>query len=199
MPSYFKQVIEHFKKLPGIGQKSAERITFYLLKLPKEEITTFLEVINDFKKHTIICEICGLISEQNPCRICSSYKRNRSIICIVKSIQDAIVIERSGSYFGLYHVLDGLISPINGTYEEDLNISKIEVRISKEIKEIIFALEQNIEAEATIKLISEKIKRSNSHKIIFSRMATGIPMGIGIEQIDEHTLKQSLLNRYSIK
>lgn len=210
MSSSFSQVIKNLKKFPGIGQKSAERITFYFLETDRQEIKQFILSLNHLIEKTIFCNTCGLISEQSPCRICSSSKRNNSIICVVKNIQDAIQIERSQSYQGIYHVLGGLLSPLSNVYEKDLKIDKLLKRISipkhnnlksnnQTIKEIIFAFEQSIEADATIQLISQKIQLLKyTEKIIFSRMAVGIPIGTGLEFIDQKTLKQSLDNRYSL-
>lgn len=216
MATSLSRVIRNLKKLPGIGSRSAERIAFHLLEAKKEDVLDFLDSINQLVTRTIYCDNCGLISEQTPCRICSSPTRDHSIICLVKNNQDAIQIERSKSYFGDYHILGGLLSPLNHVYEEDLNITQLLKRIEKQatkaqpVKELIFALEQSTEAEITIQLVEEKIlawerdataakpRSGKNLSFTFSRMAVGIPMGMGLQNIDENTLKQSLKRRYPI-
>ena len=169
----------------------AERMTFHLLKMDKEEVDFFVTAVKEFKEKIKTCSICGLVSEQNPCRICTSSKRNKKIICIVKNVQDAFLLERSGSYNGLYHVLGGLLSPIEGIGESDLTISGLFRRLDN-VEELLFALEENIEAKATIESVRRHLT-SQSMKI--SRLAIGIPTGTGLEHIDVDTIKESLLHR----
>ena len=196
MASSFHHVIQALKRLPSIGKKSAENIAFYLLESNKQEVKLLTQSIENFIKKTVRCHICGLISEQSPCKICSSSKRSKKSICVVKSIQDALNIERSHSYLGLYHVLGGLISPVNNIDEQDISINTLLKRLTSSVDEIIFALEQTIEAEVTIKIIRNKFK---GKKIKLSRIAIGIPIGTELGYIDEITLKKALFNRSLIE
>ena len=191
MASLFNQALHSLKQFPGVGERMAERMTFHLLNMPEEKLNFMLRAIKDFRTLTKYCTICGLISEQNPCRVCASSTRDRSIICIVKNVQDAFTLEKSGSYHGLYHVLGGVISPIDEIGEKDLSIKELIKRL-KGVKEIIFALEQNIESDATIKLICEN---NEIRQLKISRMAVGIPTGTGLEYVDGDTIKRSLLHR----
>ncbi len=191
MPSLFNQALHSLKQFPGVGERMAERMTFYLLDMSQEKLDFMIRSIKDFRSLTKYCSICGLISEQNPCRVCTSSTRDQSIICVVKNIQDAFTLEKSGSYQGLYHVLGGVISPIDEVTEKDLSINELIKRL-KGIKEIVFALEQNIESDATIKLICE---HNEINQLKVSRMAIGIPAGTGLEYVDGDTIKRSLLHR----
>ncbi len=196
MASSFNNVIQALKRLPSIGKKSAENIAFYLLESNKREVKLLTQSIEDFIEKTVRCHICGLISEQKPCKICTSSKRSKKSICVVKSIQDALNIERAHAYLGLYHVLGGLISPINDINEQDISINTLLKRLTYPVDEVIFALEQTIEAEATIKIIRSKFK---DKKIKLSRIAIGIPIGTELEYIDEITLKKALFHRSLIE
>ena len=194
MASLFNQVLHGLKQFPGVGQRMAERLAFHLLEMPPEELAFFLKSVKDFRTKTKHCVTCGLISEHNPCRICISRTRDRSIICVVKNIQDAFTLEKSGAYQGLYHVLGGVISPIDEVAEKDLSIKSLLERLEG-VKEIIFALEQNIEAEATIKCIC---RYPQTRSLKTSRMAIGIPTGTGLEFVDEDTIKNSLRHRTAV-
>ena len=196
MASSFGKLVRALKKLPSIGNKSAERIAFHLLKAPADEVTSLIKATEDFISKTSFCNICGLISENNPCKICTSATRNQTLICVVKSVQDAINIERSKSYLGLYHVLGGLISPIHNIDEENISISKLLNRIDTSTKELVFALEQTPEARTTIKTIQKKIDGKLALKI--TEVAIGIPVGAELEYIDQLTLKNSIAHRRAI-
>lgn len=194
MPSLFNQILHSFKQFPGVGQRMAERMVFHLLDMPKQDVSFMIKAINDFRTQIRHCNICGLISEYNPCRICTSSKRDKSTICVVKNVQDAFTLEKSGAYNGLYHILGGVLSPIDGVSEKDLSIENLLKRL-KGIKELVFALEQNIESEATIKLICHYLEKN---PLTTSRMAIGIPTGTGLEFVDEDTIKKSLLHRTQV-
>ena len=193
----YNRLIQSLKKLPSIGKRSATRIAFHLLEIDRREVRDLVEAIDDFVKKTRHCKVCGLISEQNPCRICSGSGRDQQAICVVKNVQDAISIERSHGYRGLYHVLGGLISPLEGINEEDLPLEGLLCRLRRPRMEVIFALEQTPEAEATISLMKKKIL-SCVTGIKLSRMAMGIPIGTELEYLDGLTLKSSLDNRHVI-
>ena len=194
----YLEVMKRLSKIPGVGRKLAERITFYLLENDVRDTNQLLEKIKVFVNQTHKCKVCGLISKNNPCNICSSSKRNQKIICIVKSIQDALTIERSGIYDGLYHVLGKLLSPIDNIYEKDLKVENILKRISSQTKEIIFALENNQASNMTAGFIIKKIREKNQ-TVNYSHIAIGVPIGISLEYVDPETIKSSILNRFSLK
>lgn len=195
VPSVFKRVADELKGLPGIGPKSAERIIFFLLSTKKEKGIRLANAISDLISRTSACKTCGLISEYNPCRICSSPNRDRNLICLVKGVQDALSIERSRAFKGLYHVLGGLLSADGNA--EGLNVSGLINRIDGK-KEIIFAFESCMEAEQTIRFVVEKIKDAGKSQTLFSRMAIGIPIGASLEYVDDDTIRQSFSNRYGL-
>ncbi|HMB01910.1 MAG TPA: toprim domain-containing protein, partial [Spirochaetota bacterium] len=154
-----------------------------------------LSSLKNMRQKTGFCSVCGLLSEQDPCRVCRSSARDRQTICVVKNVRDALIIERSGTYNGLYHVLGKLISPVNDIYEKDLPVEKLLNRLTAQTAEIIFALEHTVEAEATIKAI---VKYLGGYKLKTTRVAIGIPIGTGLEFIDDDTMQRSLNNRISI-
>lgn len=194
MPSLFSNVIKSLKKLPGVGPRLAERIAFHVIDMPKEELDVLVKNLVDFKKKIQICPICGLISEQSPCRICSSSQRNRACLCIVKNIQDAFSLEKSKAFDGLYHVLSAINQLGSEIVESELSLEPLLERM-KDVREIIFALEPSLESELAIKEIT---KRLANHKVKFSRLAIGIPTGVSLEYIDETTMKNAVSNRTSL-
>ncbi|HBE01280.1 MAG: recombination protein RecR [Spirochaetes bacterium GWF1_41_5] len=195
MASLFQRAIFALKKLPGVGERMAERIVFRLAEMSENDVLEIADALCEFRKKIRKCEICGVISEQSPCRICSSSKRQRDLICVVEKPQDALVIEKGHFYKGLYHVLGGLLSPLKNISEENLRISELSGRTETgAVKEIIIALDQTVEGDATASLLYKMLVRPG---IIISRLAGGMPSGIGIDSLDERTLKNSLQNRIS--
>ena len=168
---FFKEVIQGLKKIPTVSSRSAERIAFSLIKMNKKEVLSLLASIENFITKTSFCSVCGLLSEYNPCRICQSNKRDKTMICIIGEIEDAISIEKTNIYSGLYHVMGGMLSPINNVLKENLQVEKLLKRISIQVKEIIFAFEEGAEEDATIIFLKEKMK---SYPLIFSRIQKGI-------------------------
>ena len=190
-------LIDVFAKLPGIGRKSAARIAFYVLERSDVEIDRMLEVIKDSYENIKHCEICGNLSENDVCEICSSDKRDKSIICIVEGVRDVIAFEKSETYNGLYHVLGGKIDPLNGVTIEDLNLRKLLERLDEnDVNEIILALNPDLEGETTNLYLTKILKDKN---VKISKIASGIPMGGNIEYTDMATLGKSLEGRISIK
>ena len=191
------ELIEVFGKLPGIGKKSAMRIAFDILEKNEIEIENMLSTIKDAYTSIKHCSICGNLCEGEICEICSSEKRDKSVICIVESVKDIIAFEKSETYNGLYHVLGGKIDPLNGVTIEDLNISELMKRIDeKDVEEVILALNPDMEGETTALYLIKMIKNKG---VKVSQIASGIPMGGNIEFTDMATLGRSLEGRREIE
>ena len=191
------ELIEVFGKLPGIGKKSAMRIAFDILEKNEIEIENILSTIKDAYTSIKHCSICGNLCEGEICEICSSEKRDKSVICIVESVKDVIAFEKSETYNGLYHVLGGKIDPLNGVTIEDLNISELMKRLDeKDVEEVILALNPDMEGETTALYLIKMIKNKD---IKVSQIASGIPMGGNIEFTDMATLGKSLEGRREIE
>ena len=191
------ELIEVFGKLPGIGKKSAMRIAFDILEKNEIEIENILSTIKDAYTSIKHCSICGNLCEGEICEICSSEKRDKSVICIVESVKDVIAFEKSETYNGLYHVLGGKIDPLNGVTIEDLNISELMKRLDeKDVEEVILALNPDMEGETTALYLIKMIKNKD---IRVSQIASGIPMGGNIGFTDMATLGRSLEGRREIE
>lgn len=195
-PKCIKNVIDCFKNLPGIGEKTAERLAFSLIGFSKENLTSFSAAITDIRDKITTCEICGNIADSNICNICSDKERNSNIIFVVEKAKDISLFEKINIYNGKYHVLGGLISPLDGIGPDDININKLIDRIDKEsVHEIIMALKPSIEGETTMQYIKKILENKN---VRVTRIATGIPMGTDIEYIDAMTLEFALEDRKDI-
>lgn len=195
-PSSIIKLIESFKKLPTIGEKSAERLTFSIINLDKDVVLDFSEALVSVKEKINECELCGNLTEQDICLICSSKNRNKKVLCVVEDPQSIIMFEKLGVYDGLYFIINGLISPLEDIGPGDINIDKLIKRIKEEkIEEIIMALKPGIEGEATTLYI---IKLLEGLKVIVSRIAQGVPMGADIQYIDSLTLERALEDRKKI-
>ncbi len=191
------RLIEEFSKMPGIGPKTAQRLAFYILKNSPENVTSLAKVIMEAKEKVKYCSICGNITDQEVCEICQSVNRDKSIICVVERVKDLIAIERTGEYKGLYHVLEGVISPLDGIEPGNLKIDSLMKRLKNEkINEVILANNPNIEGEVTATYITKLIEPLN---IKVTRIAYGVPIGGSLEFADEVTLIQALLGRQKIK
>ncbi len=192
-PKDFEDLMESFKLLPGIGDKSAERFVFSINQLNDKEIEKFSKSLLNFKQNIKKCSNCGHITDKELCSICSDESRNKSIICVVQDSKSVFTFEKSGTYNGCYHVLDGLISPIDDINPEDLNISPLlNKRISDEVKEIIIAINPSIEGETT-SLYLQKLLEDKKVKV--SRLSYGIPMGSDIEYLDPLMIIKALDDR----
>ena len=195
MASFFQDVVNSFKKFPGIGTRLAEKLTFHILNLNKEDVKNFTDSIINFKNNIKHCKNCGMISQNEYCNICKSQKRDHSLICIVKNSQDVLRIEKAHIYNGSYHVLNTILNPIKNINEDKLNIKSLITRIKTgKIKEIIFTIEETTDGNATKQFLTNLIKKNNN-KIKITRLPIGIPFGSDIEYLDEETLKKSLINR----
>lgn len=192
-PKAIATLIEHFQKFPSVGPKSAQRMAFYMLRMPESEVQKFAQAILDAKRNTRTCEICFNLSSESPCEICQNPRRERSIICVVAETKDLIAIEKTNEFKGLYHVLQGLISPMDGIGADDIRIKELLKRLtSDEVKEVILALPPSVEGEATSLYLSKLIKPFG---IMISRIAFGLPVGADLEYADEITLARAIEGR----
>ena len=191
-PKSIATLIEHFQRFPSVGPKSAQRMAFYLLRMPMSEVQKFAQSIVEAKANTHTCEICFNLSSTSPCEICQSATRDRSTICVVAETKDLIANE----YKGLYHVLQGLISPMDGIGADDIRIKELLNRLTDEaVKEVIIALSPSVEGEATSLYLSKLIKPFG---IKISRIAFGLPVGADLEYADEITIARAIEGRREI-
>lgn len=195
-PKSIATLIEHFQKFPSVGPKSAQRMAFYLLRMPMSEVQKFAQSIVEAKENTHTCEVCFNLSSTSPCEICTSPKRDRSTICVVAETKDLIAVEKTNEYEGLYHVLQGLISPMDGIGADDIRIKELLNRLTNdEVKEVILALSPSVEGEATSLYLSKLIKPFG---IKISRIAFGLPVGADLEYADEITIARAIEGRREI-
>lgn len=195
-PKSIASLIEHFQKFPSVGPKSAQRMAFYLLRMPLSEVEKFAQSMVDAKLNTKTCEICFNLSTTSPCEICSSSQRDKSVICVVAETKDLIAIEKTNEFKGLYHVLQGLISPMDGIGADDIRIKELLNRLTnEEVKEVILALNPSVEGEATSLYLNKLIKPFG---IKISRIAFGLPVGADLEYADEITLAKAIEGRREI-
>ncbi|MBQ3310732.1 recombination protein RecR [bacterium] len=195
-PKSIATLIEQFQRFPSVGPKSAQRMAFYLLKMPVSEVERFAKSVIEAKQNTVTCEICYNLSSTTPCEICASSSRDRSTICVVAETKDLIAIEKTNEYKGLYHVLQGLISPIDGIGADDIRIKELLNRLTDEnVKELILALSPSVEGEATSLYLSKLIKPFG---IKISRIAFGLPVGTDLEFADEITIAKAIEGRHEV-
>jgi recombination protein RecR len=201
LPKSVENLIESFEKLPGIGPKTASRLTFYLLHVPQEAIEHFAQSLLNLKKMTVFCSTCFNIGENDPCAVCINLERDESTVCVVEQPLDILSFERTGKYKGVYHVLQGVINPLDNIGPDELKIAELLKRIKAgKIKEVILATNTNMEGEATAMYIRREIlnlKAENATLTVLkmTRLAHGLPVGADLEYADEVTLTQSLEGR----
>jgi recombination protein RecR len=192
-PKPVLRLIEAFSRLPGIGPKSASRLTYYLIRSQSDEATELSEALKELRDKTQFCSVCFNITEQSPCPICQSDERDRSVICIVEEPLDVLAIERTREYRGLYHVLHGVISPMDGIGPEDLRVRELIDRVATtSVKELILATNPSLEGENTAMYLQRKLSQPG---IRITRLARGLPMGGDLEYADEVTLARALEGR----
>ncbi|MBM7610493.1 recombination protein RecR [Lysinibacillus composti] len=192
-PEPISKLIDSFMKLPGIGPKTAARLAFFVLTMKEDTVTTFAKALVDAKRNLTYCSTCGHITDIDPCQICSDQQRDISTICVVQDPKDVIAMEKMRDYHGLYHVLHGAISPMDGVGPEDINVASLITRLQDErVKELILATNPTIEGEATAMYISRLVKPSG---IRTTRIAHGLPVGGDLEYADEVTLSKALEGR----
>jgi recombination protein RecR len=196
LPKVVEDLTNSFEKLPGIGRRSAQRLAFYLLRVPQRDLDGFAHSLSNLKKLTKICSVCHNLSDSEECSICSDPGREGSQVCVVESFQDVIAIEKSGSYRGVYHVLHGAISPLNNIGPDELYIDTLITRVKKgTVKEVILATNTSLEGEATALYINQALAGLD---VQISRIGRGLPTGVEIEYADDQTLTQALLTRKNI-
>jgi recombination protein RecR len=187
------RLIEELGKLPGIGPKSAARLTYYLLRIPEAEARALAEAIIAVKEKTVLCSSCQNITDSNPCAVCASKERDHSIICVVKEPLDIMALERTGRYRGLYHVLHGVLSPMDGIGPDDLKIKELLQRLKAgSVSEVILATNPNLEGEATAMYLQRLL---SPFGVRLTRLARGLPVGGDLEYADEVTLTHALEGR----
>lgn len=192
-PEPISKLIDSFMKLPGIGPKTAARLAFHILTMKEDTVLTFSKALVDAKRNLGYCSTCGHITDVDPCHICADKSRDGSMICVVQDPKDVIAIEKMRDYNGMYHVLHGAISPMDGIGPEDINVSSLLVRLQDEtVQELILATNPTIEGEATAMYISRLVKPSG---IRTTRIAHGLPVGGDLEYADEVTLSKALEGR----
>ena len=193
-PPALEQLVEQFARLPGIGRKTAQRLAFFTLSLPEEEVERFAASITEAKRTIALCPVCQNLTEgDGPCGICASEKRDHSVVCVVADPKDVIALERAREYGGTYHVLHGVLSPMNGVGPDDLYIKSLLERVAQgEIKEVIMATNPDTEGEATAMYLSRMLKPFG---VKVTRLAYGVPVGGHLEYADDATLMRALEGR----
>ena len=195
-PESIQNLIDSFKKLPGIGEKTAERLALSILDESDEDVNLFSKSLIDTKTKIVRCKECNNLSEDDLCEICKNKNRNKKVMCVVEEPKNIILIEKLNIFDGYYHVLDGLISPIDGINPEDLNIDALIERVKEnKVEELILALKPSIEGETTSLYISKLLE---SDKVKITKLAYGIPLGAEIDYVDSLTLEMALENRMDI-
>ncbi|ANZ96581.1 recombination protein RecR [Brochothrix thermosphacta] len=192
-PEPITKLMDSFSKLPGIGPKTASRLAFFVLDMKEDDVLDFAQALIKAKRDLGFCSVCGHITDTDPCYICEDKTRDSSLICVVETPQDVIAMEKMRDFGGLYHVLHGTISPMDGIGPEDINVPQLLKRLQNdEVKEVILATNPNVEGEATSMYISRLIKPSG---ISVTRIAHGLPMGGDLEYADEVTLSKAMEGR----
>ena len=196
-PDSIKNLVESFKYLPGIGEKTAERLAFSILELEDEQISMFSDSLKDVKEKVHKCKECNTLTDEELCFVCNDPTRDNKVLCVVEDTKNVFLFEKLGMFHGKYHVLDGLISPLDGINPEDIGLSKLLDRINKDkYEEIIFAFKPSIEGETTSLYIKKILEDMN---IRITRLASGVPMGADIEYIDSLTLERALSDRKELE
>jgi recombination protein RecR len=195
-PPPVAKLIEEFHKLPGVGPKSAQRLTYHLLRIPPEDALALAHAIIELKEKTVLCSVCQNVTESDPCNVCRDDGRDRSVICVVEEPLDILAVERTRGFHGLYHVLHGVISPMDGIGPDDLKVRELLDRLrGGAVHEVIMATNPNLEGEATSMYISRLLTPMG---IRVTRLARGLPMGSDLEYADDVTLSRALENRQDV-
>ncbi|MHB8871362.1 MAG: recombination mediator RecR [Candidatus Doudnabacteria bacterium] len=193
LPSSIEKLINELSKLPGIGPKSASRLTLYLLKKPDLDLTLLSEAVSNLKKDVLFCSVCHNMTETDPCSVCTDQNRDRSILCVVEEPLDAQALDATGAYKGLYHVLGGVLNPLEGIGPDNLNIASLMQRLNNsELKEVILATNPSLEGETTANHIQKLIQPLG---LKITRLARGLPIGGDLEYADEITITRALQGR----
>jgi len=188
------RLIAELSRLPGVGQRTAQRLAFHILRASDDDALALAESIREVKEKVGLCEVCFNLAEGSRCRICEDTRRDASVICVVEEPADVIPIERTGEYRGVYHVLGGALSPIDGIDPEDLRISELIERVNGDVSEVVLATNPTTTGEATALHIAEQIR----DKVTVTRLASGLPVGADLEHADEVTLGKALAGRRAV-
>jgi len=195
IPKAIQNVIESFERLPGVGPKTAQRLTFYLLHVPQVELDRFANSVSGLKENTTMCSTCFTVDETDPCSICSDQKREQSVVCVVEQPLDVLALEKNGKYNGVYHVLHGKIDPLNNIGPDEIRIHELLERCkTSDVHEVILATNPTMEGEATAMYISKQIKSQNTNLKI-TRIGRGLPTGADLEYADPTTLERAMEGR----
>ena len=195
-PAPVARLVEEFHKLPGVGPKSAQRLTYHLLRIPHDDAVALAQAIIELKERTVLCSVCQNVTESDPCGICRDDARDRTAVCVVEEPLDILAVERTRGFHGLYHVLHGVISPMDGIGPEDLKVNELLTRVrSGVVTEVIMATNPNLEGEATAMYISRLLTPLG---IRVTRLARGLPMGSDLEYADDVTLSRAIENRQDV-
>ena len=195
------KLIDEFKRLPGIGHKNAQRLAFFILRRPKEDVERFVDALHEVKEKIVFCDVCNNLTDVNPCMYCTSATRDRSLICIVEEPYNLVSIEKTRSFRGLYHILHGSLSPLRGIGPDELMLNNLLTRLrpenneNVEVTEIIIATNPTTEGEATANYIARLLKPLDMK---VTRIAMGMPVGSDLEFVDEVTMDKALSNRHEI-
>ncbi|MEW6547267.1 MAG: recombination mediator RecR [Bacillota bacterium] len=189
------RLIEELNRLPGIGPKTAQRLAFYLLRRPREEVYQLADAMREARDRVVLCSVCCNLTDVDPCPICTSPDRDRGVICVVEDPRDVAAMERTRQYRGLYHVLQGAISPLDGVGPDDLHIGELLNRLGSGVREVILATNPDVEGEATALYLVKLLKPLG---VKVSRLAHGLPVGTDLEYADELTLARALEGRREV-
>ena len=195
LPDPLTRLIEELQRLPGIGPKSAQRLAFHILRTPREQADRLIEAVRDVKERVTYCSTCNNITDVDPCGFCSADNRDRHIICVVEEPQNVSAIEKTGEFKGLYHVLMGALSPLQGIGPDDLKIQGLVARMSNGVQEIIIATNPTVDGETTAHYLAKLLKPLG---VKVTRIAMGIPMGSDLEYADEMTTRKALEGRREV-
>ena len=195
LPASLVRLIEELQRLPGIGPRGAQRLAFHILKSPREQAERLVEAVRDVKERVTYCSVCNNITDADPCAFCSNDERNHNIICVVEEPQNVTAVERSREFRGVYHVLMGALSPLQGIGPDDLKIKGLLGRIGTGITEVILATNPNVEGEATAIYLARLLKPLG---VKVTRIAMGVPVGSDLEYADEVTMHKALEGRHEV-
>ena len=195
-PASIQNLIKNIARLPGIGEKTAERLALHILRAPRQEVEELAQSLLNIKDKVKFCSQCYALSDSELCTLCSDPARDSSVLCVVEQPADMVAIEKSGGFRGMYHVLSGALSPMNGIGPENIRIRELMTRIQQdEVKEVVLATATNVEGEATASYIAQLMEK---HQIKVSRIASGVPMGGDLKYIDQVTLKRAMESRHAL-
>ena len=195
------RLIDEFKRLPGIGGKSAQRLAFYIMRRPDAEVDNFVAALREVKEKIVFCSVCNNLTDVDPCLYCSNPKRDRGVICVVEEPYNVVAVEKTRSFRGLYHILHGSLSPIRGVGPDELMLPNLLTRLSPEnndgveVREVIIATNPTTEGEATANYIARLLKPLG---VLTTRIAMGMPVGSDLEYVDEVTMDKALTNRHEM-